>query len=339
MSTMDMFETRTMLEALEQVNEPNEFLLDMFFAGEETHLTDNVDIDVIKAGRKMASFVSPMAEAAVVEREGFTAMTFKPPYLKEKKPFSGADLLKRQPGETIFSGQQTPAQKAQAALGQDLVDLTRRFRRRESWMAFQALIASEIVCRGEGVNAKVTFPRNTDHTIVLGADDKWTADTSKPLSQLRDWKLMVLKNSGWNPTVAVVGTDVAKAVMENASIQAALDLRRLERGEIKPQDLDQNVQYLGTLEGVEFYTFADWYQLDNGTLVPMLPADGIILGNPRARCTRHYGLIKDIRCDAVVKRFPKSWEEDDPSVRWVSLQSAPLPVPHECDAFAYIDAL
>jgi hypothetical protein len=34
----------------------------------------------------------------------------------------------------------------------------------------------------------------------------------------------------------------------------------------------------------------------------------------------------------AVARFPKSWITDDPSVRWVQMQSAPLLVPVQIDA-------
>jgi hypothetical protein len=37
------------------------------------------------------------------------------------------------------------------------------------------------------------------------------------------------------------------------------------------------------------------------------------------------------------RRWPLSWKEHNPPIRYVMLQSAPLPVAHEPDAFVRLD--
>ena len=58
---MDIFDTRTMLEAVEQMPSARRFLLNTFFNGGNpvTFATKTVDIDIIKGKRKMAPFVHP----------------------------------------------------------------------------------------------------------------------------------------------------------------------------------------------------------------------------------------------------------------------------------------
>jgi hypothetical protein len=46
-----------------------------------------------------------------------------------------------------------------------------------------------------------------------------------------------------------------------------------------------------------------------------------------------YGCIKDLSAMYPVARFPKSWEEEDPSARFLLMQSAPLLVPTQIDSF------
>jgi hypothetical protein len=41
----------------------------------------------------------------------------------------------------------------------------------------------------------------------------------------------------------------------------------------------------------------------------------------------------------MANRVPRSWVDDDPVVRWVQLQSRPLPVPTQVDAFYVIEVI
>ena len=77
---IDLFETRTLLRAMEQSQPPKTFLLDTFFPVIRQSETDTVDIDIIKGKRKLAPFVAPMHEGKVISNEGFHTDTFKPPY-------------------------------------------------------------------------------------------------------------------------------------------------------------------------------------------------------------------------------------------------------------------
>ncbi|PCJ51688.1 MAG: capsid protein, partial [Planctomycetota bacterium] len=72
---------------------------------------------------------------------------------------------------------------------------------------------------------------------------------------------------------------------------------------------------------------------------PMIPEDTLILGADNARTARHYGAIHDLDATAAVQYFPKSWTQEDPSVRFVMLQSAPLVIPHQIDAFMSVQAV
>nr|VFJ67558.1 MAG: hypothetical protein BECKFW1821B_GA0114236_11323 [Candidatus Kentron sp. FW] len=45
---ISLFETRTMLEALEEMKAPRTFLIQSFFSNVETFATELVDIDIVK---------------------------------------------------------------------------------------------------------------------------------------------------------------------------------------------------------------------------------------------------------------------------------------------------
>ena len=81
----------------------------------------------------------------------------------------------------------------------------------------------------------------------------------------------------------------------------------------------------------DIWTYDEWYIDDNGVEQPMIPLKKVIMLSSRIRAVRHYAAIQDMKAIAAVNRFPKSWEVEDPSVRFVMLQSAPLMGLHQPD--------
>lgn len=338
--TINMYETRTMLQALEQIPSPRTFLRDTFFGGVKTHDTKHVDIDIVKGKRKIAAFVKPISEGRVVENEGFETKTFTPPYLKEKKRLTPQELFNRPAGSVIYAPGDGPEARAQKELGTKLAELEDRFTRREEVMAAELMNSGLVTVTGEGINAVVDFGMPAAHKVTLIGTDLWTDAASDPLTDLIDWCLMIGQASGLLPNTAILGIDVWKALRSNAKFTAALDNRRIINGQIDPRVLPNGVSYLGSINesgvDLDLYTYAEWY-VDPVTSneLPMVPADKLWLGNPAARCKRLYGAIEDLDAGglAAVERFAKSWVVPDPSVRWLLLQSAPLVAMLQPDAF------
>ena len=65
----------------------------------------------------------------------------------------------------------------------------------------------------------------------------------------------------------------------------------------------------------------------------MIPLNKVWIGSTNAKNTRLYGAIKDLKALAAMPRFAKSWEEEDPSARYLMMQSAPLVALNQPDAF------
>ena len=65
----------------------------------------------------------------------------------------------------------------------------------------------------------------------------------------------------------------------------------------------------------------------------MVPEDKALVIASGLRATIHYGVIQDIEAGNFATRvFAKTWTEEDPSARFLLVQSAPLPVVHHVDA-------
>lgn len=342
--SIDIFSTRTMLDSLHQMKLAKTFLLWLFFKAIETSDKEAVDIDIVKGKRKMAPFVRPTDEGIVLEKEGFNTNSIRPPYLKPKRPTTAAELLKRHPGETIYEGNKTPQQKAQEVLGKDLMELTESITRRKEWMAAQLLNTGKVAIVGEGLNAEVDFLMSADHKITLTGNDLWTDKTnSTPLENLRTWKRKAAQDSGIVPNAAVFGAAVLDAFLAHTEVKSQLNTRRIDLGQIKPEDIPQGATYQGFIEGLDIFTYDEWYIDDAGDEQPMVPVDKIFLGSTMARTSQLHGAIQDL--DAMdqgmfaVPHYPKSWRTKDPSIQWLLVQSAPIVCMHQVDAFMVVKAV
>jgi len=336
---MNIYDVRVMLEALKTVFEPKTFLQKDVFNGDnpQIHNSKHVDIDIKKGKRNIASYVSPLKEGKVVTRDGFTTKTFNPPYVKEKMVTTASDILRRNAGEVIYQNGESPMERAAKQVGEDLKNLDRRITRLEEVQASQALQYGKVTCEGDGISKVVDFGMSDENKIVLTGTDVWSdATNSKPLSDLGEWVRIATQKSGIVPTNAILGSDAIDYLLETDQISNKLDTRRVDLGEINPRQYsDMGVQYIGHLKkpSLDLWTYEDWYyDVVEEVEKPLIDDNRVVLYNPSARYRMHYGAIEDLKAIAAVKRFPKSWETEDPSARFIMLQSAPIPVPHDIDS-------
>lgn len=337
----DIFDTLTMLEAVEQMQTPRRFLMNTFFNGANpvTFGTEAVTIDIVKGQRTMAPFVHPSLPGSISLRNGFSSETYTPPYIQPKRKTRAEQILKRAPGDNPYSAR-TPLERAGEQLGRDLVELDDEITRREEWMCAQALSTGRVRVVGEGVDDTIDFLMEDSHRITL-ATGRWNASDSDPIANLRQWKRRIAKNSGRTGNVAVLSGEAQDAFQSNDAVLKQLNSRRVDMGLIKPELLPDGVTYLGYLNdpGIDLYVYDEWYLDDEGDEQQMVPAGGLILGATSTRNAMLYGAIQDI--DAIESglveavRFPKSWVTPDPSARWLKLQSAALAGMLEPNAFLY----
>lgn len=336
---VDMFDTRTMLRALETMLPVRTFLRDTIFGSTESHVSRYVDIDIQRGNRRIAAYVSPKLQGKAVRRDGFATKTYEAPYTKEKMITTATEFQTRPMGMDMYAGAMTPGEMAQRQLGKDLRTLEERIVRLEEVQAAEAIQTGKVTVSGEGMDFVVDFDMQSSHLPVLTSTAKWDdLANSVPIENLRDWTDIVSQDCGLVPRDAIFGKDAMRNFYKNTGVQKLLDNRRITMGEIVPSELPNGVRYWGHLNetGLDIWEYTEWYYNEGlAAEVPLIDPDKVILWSRDARTTRHYGAIQDLKAgiNFVGPRFPKSWEEEDPSARFVMLQSAPLVAPHQIDAF------
>lgn len=335
MSKVNIYNTRTMMRAINQMKPAQTFLMDTFFPNLETTVTEAVDVDFKKGKRKMAPFVAPRIGGKVMDRQGFKTRTYKVPKIAPERIITQDDIKYRGMGEGLYSSK-TPAERARELLASDLIELDEYITRREEWMCREVLFYGKVAMIGEGVEQEVDYQFTNTETLSSGA--KWDAETSKPLEDLKRWRLAVIQKTGKAPNIAVFESSVVDEFIKNKEVKEMMDLQRLNIGSIEPSVQNEAITFIGRISslGLEIYSYDEWYIGEDEVEQPMVPA-GYVMMATRGMHKRIYGAITQIESEDFVTiegtRIPKSWVDKDNEVRKLRIASRPLPVPEDVDGW------
>jgi len=340
---MDIFSTATMLRAMSTDFPPQTFIRSMFFPETETFVTEEVQLDIRKGKRRLAPFVRPTEASKLMERIGYTTRTYKPPYVKPKMVTTAGEFLKRPFGSNPYSQNPSPVTLASRRLGEDIAEMWDSILRRIEVMCAEVVRTGKVEIKGDTIEETIDYLMDGNHIITLAGSDLWSDPASDPLGDIKSWKTMIFQKTGLRADKCILGGDVQKAFEAHEGVRAVLDNRRINNiVEIDrmSEGLPPGVEWIGKAEGVNFYTYDEWYlDPDTGLEVPLIPANRLIMGCTGARASVLYGAIQDDDSLVAVEYFPKSWKEPDPPRRYVMLQSAPMPGFHQPDSVVSVQAV
>lgn len=330
---MDIFTTSVLARVVSELPAPAPFIFGSFFRTEQIETAEEIRFDVDSGRRRLAPFVSPIVAGQVVRSKGYKTQVFAPAYIKDKRVFDASRAFKRAIGERI-GGELAPAQRMQAALARDLLDQVQMLTRRQEVMAVEALRTGKIVVKGETYDeTEVDFGRDAALTKALTSSARWGETSVSPLSDVQDWSLLVTEKSGAAANIVVMDVKAWKLFSADESVQKLLDRFR-GKDVMNPTVVGEGGRYMGSLGDLDVYVYAGWYEHpDTGAVTPYLPDYTVLITSPDLEGVRAYGAIRDEEAGfQSMAYFTKSWLEKDPSVRYLLMQSAPLPVPYRVNA-------
>ncbi len=334
-NTVDIYSTQSLLGVVQNLKRKINGFAKAFFATVMTSETEVVSFDIDEGKRYLAPYVHPDIPAMVRGNKGRRTDSFAPAYLKEKEPLRPNAALKRAAGES-FNTPLSPQARAAALAGQIMQDQIDRIDRRIEQMSVEALVTGKIVVTGEGYPTKtLDFGRaaalNRDANILTGTA-RWGQSAAKPLKDLRGWNLKMLKESGAVITDVVMDADAANAFLDDEKIDAKLDRLNVNIGAMALLEAqEEGLQLLGQLQGMRIWQYVGYYTNDAGTELELFSGGNVVCVGA-VDGIQHFGAIQDHDAMQAMPVFPKSWVEQDPSVRWIMSQSAPLPVPRRINA-------
>lgn len=338
----DLFSTDVLNRVVASLLGESQFLVDRYFPTTQTETSEEIHFDVMDGKRRISPFVSPLVEGQIVASLGFKTATLKPAYIKDKRVFDMNRPLKRGPGEPL-GGNMAPADRQRALVARDMQDQVSMLNRRLEVMAGEVLATGKATISGDKYpTVVVDFGRAAGNTIT--ANPLWSVTTSNPLDDLQDWSQIMLQATGVMATDVIMTPDVWKVFRVNSHIADRLQMQRtanMEPTMNQSAQINEGGVYMGTVDNFNIFVYAGWYvDPADGIEKPIIPLTTVLLTAPQIQGVRAYGAIRDEAAGLqAVPYFVKSWTEEDPSVRFLMLQSAPLVFPTRPNASFKIKVL
>lgn len=342
----DLYSTATMLGVVRQTPIESAYWLDNFFNRQITFETEEIMFDLIKSYRRMAPFVSPVVQGRVMRSRGFETRAFRPAYVKPKHVVDPNRMFTRGIGETPGLGSVSPGARWNAAVAENLREEREAIRRRENWMAAQAIIHGSVTITGEDYPTQVVnFRRDAGLTYVPTGTARWGEADADPLGDIARLRKLAFQKSGSTITRLTMGLDAFDLFFADEDVQKLL--KGQEIGNVaRTSDsylsafgsTDTPFEYRGILQGangqgrLEIYTYNEQYEDEDYNTVDMMSSYDVIGTGPGIQGVRTYGAIKDKRAGLqALPLFPKMWDQEDPALTYTMTQSAPLMVPSNID--------
>lgn len=344
MNMIKLYETRTMLGAVEVIPTNESFLIDTFCGASETFPTNSIDIDFVKGKKKMSPFVSKYVNGIQVERNVVATKNYEPPKIQPSRALTVETLEQRLAGEALYSNK-TPAQRAAEILVKDLRELKDMNHRRKEWMIAQVLFNGHFVAHVHSDKDNIveeTF--DYGHTFATTVAKKWNAADSDPLADLLAESNRIAASCGKRPTIVVMNDVTAEAFLNNEKVQAVFDKWNINLGTIQPSVKSTQVQYIGKLlrPNVEVYTYAESYVDDDGELHTFVPDGKVLIACHTIfsfKYASHTQMEQGEFKTYMGEDIPKYDAVDADNAAKLTLTSKPVPVPFDVDSWATLSVL
>lgn len=341
-----LYSTTALLGVRDTLDLPTAWLRDMLFADRVQFVTSEIAFDKLEMDRKLAPFVSPRVAGKARKPRSRTVRTFEPAYVKPKHEVDPSENFVRLEGEQL-NGELSPEQRLMLNIERLLEDQDRQITRREEWMCAQVLQTGSVVVEGEDYPAvTIDFARDAELTVVHGPGARWGDNGVSALDDIRDFAALIAEKSGGTATEVILGSKASRLFQKDSEVRSILDNRRQAGGQMQLGPVatgSQNIVAapLGFVGQFNFWQYSQIYKDDAGVTQQMFPEYGCLVVAPDAFYGAFcHGAIRDNAALQAMARFPKMWNEQDPSVTFLMTQSAPLPVPRDIDAtlFATVGA-
>ncbi|WP_296201483.1 major capsid protein [uncultured Hyphomicrobium sp.] len=308
------------------------WLVPMFFGTVKTFETEFVEFDIVEGGRRIAPFVSPLAQGASTRDVGYRTYQLKPAYIKlldTVRPESG---FVRLPGEA-YGGSISPAERLARSVAAKIALHREMIETRWEAMAAEVLLTGKLTIKDmDYPRAVVDFERDPNLTIEVGT--VWSnTGAATPLDDIV--ALADAINTASKGAVAnnlVMRTKTWDSLMKNTAVRDLVNrdknLSPSTRGlEFGPRSSDKKPVFRGILSGqYEIWTYDGYYEDDNGLAKPFIPEGRVIMSDSAGiEGVRYHGAIFDMEAGlAPIEIFQKSRELWNPSGQEVLTQSAPM---------------
>ncbi|MBU2548346.1 MAG: major capsid protein [Proteobacteria bacterium] len=334
----DLFKMRVLTAAVNEMQNPALRVFNRVFRGRE-HLepSDRLAFDVISGNETLLGTISVAAPASVTEKTGRRTITMTAPRLAHKRLIHTAEL-------NALRAYGVPAQveMMKTRIAREQLDMRNMIDRTLEYWACSAL--KGIIYDADLSTQLVDYHVAGSHKPTLTGTDLWTDAESDPIGRIRTWKRLIEDDAGASITgwTAFLGSSVMDALLTHDSVREVL---RYDRGSQMAET--GRIQRLAEVELSEYNgSFLD----SGGVRRRFIDEDAFLLiGHCQDLVDVPFAPVVDDEAPGGVGNltadgggalyFSKSWQEKDPSGRWIKVEARPLPVLQRPGAVVYAKAV
>ncbi len=324
-----IFQNRVLTAAVNKMRPVKTHVLDLIFGRKKRQLSGLFAWDIKSSSERLLKNIRVSEAAQVTDKTGRKTVTCQAPRFAEKRHISAADL------ESMRAfGEQAAPELMKERLADEQFDMRMDVDRTREFMAIKAL-SGQVVDESGAVIVDYNFP--AAQKPVLAGTAKWTDAASNPVKNIRSWKKYIGDRVGVDKYVAICGSKAMDALIENP---AALELLKYNAGK---QLADEG--RIAFLAGCAIEEYYGTYKDAAGVRQQLIPDNVFaIVGIASDNAAELYAPVVDLKAAGGVGKgkaadlfFSKSWEVEDPSGRWVKVESRPLPVLFQPECVIWIE--
>ena len=214
------------------------------------------------------------------------------------------------------------------------------------WMFATSLIYARIPVQYQtesgldGETVVIDYGRDPAHTINDNARH-WSQNDFDILEDIeKTVNLIAQAEFGGNVDTVLLGSEAAglftrQARLKDSPLNQLLDRNtsgaediRIRRGIIADDPMNP-FTYLGTVSGIDVWRVSgrgNQFQNADGTFADIVEPKQAVYVSSSVDAVEAYGAIMDVNNLLAVPKWPKMWDEQDPSARFIMTQSAPLAI-------------
>lgn len=319
---------------------PSNYWLNLLYSGTYMSTREEIFFEKITSERRIAPFALPTVQGKpIYKRQGSELQSFRPAYIKPKDAIRPVEAVGRQPGDLFNVAPRAPQQNFDAEVVRIMQFHRAAIWRRWEWMAARAAIDGQVTIESEDYpEVTVQFGRAANQTVALGAGARWGDAGVSILDSVQGFiDRMQAAPFGGIPNRLTITPSVWPIMRQDKGLLKQMDLTVRGNSELNlstgliigPGAQDNYAKRLGTLgAGLEVWMYKDFYQNNAGAAVPFMTDGDVLLSAPGFQGVKAFGAIMDTAANlAPIDIFPKMWDEQDPSARFIMNQSAPLMIP------------
>lgn len=292
-------EEEVIIDGLDQLKPALMGLEKLVFGGadSETFPTVKVSVDMFDGTRGAAKYTARGAKGQTLGLEGWTTEEYQPPMIDERIVITAEDLEKREKGKGNINNPASGEEKFQKLINSQLKRKQSGWQRTYNNQIRDLITAGKMQVTEYDDKGNALAPRDIDFkmpsTHIYTVDEAWGTDDADIFGDIRAADILIQKDSGLMPDVAIVGEGALKLMVNDANFMKLLDNRRMKFGELEQEDMGDGLVKWGMIGTKTIYTFTDFDE--DGA--PLIPANSYIPFSTRAQTDIYYGSLSTIQND------------------------------------------